>query len=87
MACIQVEWAPYMTDSRALLNEHPHTTFIGGITCFDIVEVYLSERAMPQVGFVQAIPPCYATSQGSATGTWYLLRDVCFFGCVLGGME
>ena len=45
-----------MTAPRALLNEHPRTTFIGGITCFDIVEVYLSERTMRQLGFVQAIP-------------------------------
>ena len=76
-----------MTDSRALLNEHPRTTFIGGITCFDILEVYLLERTVRQVGFVLAIPPSYATSQGSATGTRYLVRDICFFGCVLEGME
>ncbi|XP_057535249.1 protein MAIN-LIKE 1-like [Amaranthus tricolor] len=44
----QVEWTPYMTDSRALLNEHPRTTFIWGITCFDIVEVYLPEWAIRQ---------------------------------------
>ena len=56
---MQVEWTPYMTSPRALLNEHPRTTFIGGITCFDIVEVYLPDRTVRQVGFVQAIrsPP------------------------------
>ena len=32
-------------------------TYIGGITCFDIVEVYLPERIVRQLGFVQAIPP------------------------------
>ena len=36
----QVEWTPYITSSRALLNEHPRPAFIGDITCFDIVEVY-----------------------------------------------
>ena len=54
---MQVEWTPYISAPRALLNEHPRTPFIGGITCFDIVEVYLPERTVRQVGFVQAIPP------------------------------
>ena len=84
---MQVEWTPYVSAPRALLNEHPPTTFIGGITCFDIVEVYLLEQTVRQVGFVQAIPPSYETSEGCATGTRYVLRDICFFGCVLGGME
>ncbi|XP_057522882.1 protein MAINTENANCE OF MERISTEMS-like [Amaranthus tricolor] len=52
-----VEWIPYNTSPRTLLNEHPRTTFIGGITCFDIVEVYLPERIVRQLSFVQAIPP------------------------------
>ncbi|XP_057543275.1 protein MAINTENANCE OF MERISTEMS-like [Amaranthus tricolor] len=65
----QVEWTPYVSAPRALLNEHPPTTFIGGITCFDIVEVYLLEQTVRQVGFVQAIPPSYETSEGCATGT------------------
>ncbi|XP_057526446.1 uncharacterized protein LOC130805683 [Amaranthus tricolor] len=51
----QVEWTPYMTSSRALLNEHPRTAYIEGITCFDIVEVYLPKRTVRQLGFVQAI--------------------------------
>ena len=51
-----MEWTPYMTAPRALLNEYPRTTFIGGFTCFDIVEVYLPEMIVRQVGFVQAIP-------------------------------
>ena len=55
--CMQVEWTPYITSPRALLNEHPRTAYIGGITCFDIVEVYLSEKTVSQLGFVQAIPP------------------------------
>ena len=54
---MQVEWTPYITSPRALLNEHPRTLYIGGITCFDIVEVYLSERKVRQLGFVQAILP------------------------------
>ena len=54
---MQVEWTPYGNDPRALLNAHPRTTFIGGITCFDIIEVYLPERIVRQVCFVQAIPP------------------------------
>ena len=54
---MQVEWTPYMTSPRALLNEHPRTTYIGGITCFDIIEVYFSERTVRQLGFVQAITP------------------------------
>ena len=58
-----------------------------GITCFDIVEVYLPEWTVRQMGFVQAIPSFYETSQGYTTGTRYLLRDLCFSGCVLGGME
>ncbi|XP_057524392.1 protein MAINTENANCE OF MERISTEMS-like [Amaranthus tricolor] len=53
----QVEWTPYITSPRALMKEHPRTTFIGGITCFDIVEVYLPERTVRQIDFVQAIPP------------------------------
>ncbi|XP_057524140.1 uncharacterized protein LOC130803923 [Amaranthus tricolor] len=53
----QVEWTHYMTSPSALLNEHPRTTYIGGITCIDIVEVYLPERTVRQLGFVQAIPP------------------------------
>ena len=84
---MQVEWTPYMTSPRALLNEHPRTTFIGGITCFDIVEVYLPERTVRQVGLVQAIPPSSETNPGCTTGTRYLLRDLCFSACVLGGME
>ena len=46
-----------MTSGSALLNEHPRTTYIGGITCFDIVEVYLPERTVRQLGFAQDIPP------------------------------
>ncbi|XP_057534281.1 protein MAIN-LIKE 1-like [Amaranthus tricolor] len=42
----QVEWTSYMTSPRAFLNEHPRTAYIGGITCFDIVEVYLPERTV-----------------------------------------
>ncbi|XP_057519402.1 protein MAINTENANCE OF MERISTEMS-like [Amaranthus tricolor] len=53
----QVEWTPYNFSAAALLNEHPRTTVIGGITCFDVVEVYLPERALRQIGFVQSIPP------------------------------
>ncbi|XP_057540721.1 protein MAIN-LIKE 2-like [Amaranthus tricolor] len=53
----QVEWTPYNCGAAALLNEHPRTTVIGGITCFDVVEVYLPERALRQIGFVQSIPP------------------------------
>ena len=56
-ACMQVEWTPYITSPRALLNEHPRTAYIWGITCFDIVEVYLPERTVRQLDFVQAIPP------------------------------
>ena len=56
-ACTQVEWTPYNASSRALLNEHPRTAFIGGVTFFDIVEVYLPERIVRQLDFVQAIPP------------------------------
>ena len=55
--CKQVEWTPYITSPRALLNEHPRTAYIGGTTYFDIVEVYLPERTVRQLGFVQAIPP------------------------------
>ena len=54
---MQVEWTPYNFSAAALLNEHPRTTVIGGITCFDVVEVYLPERALRQIGFVQSIPP------------------------------
>ena len=43
--------------SKGGLNEHPRTAYIGGITCFNIVEVYLSERTVRYLGFVQAIPP------------------------------
>ncbi|XP_057522497.1 protein MAIN-LIKE 2-like [Amaranthus tricolor] len=53
----QVEWTPYNCGAAALLHEHPRTTVIGGITCFDVVEVYLPERALRQIGFVQSIPP------------------------------
>ncbi|XP_057535379.1 protein MAIN-LIKE 1-like [Amaranthus tricolor] len=53
----QVEWTPYLTYDRSLLNEHPRTSYIGGITCFDIVEVYLPERTVRQLGFAQEIPP------------------------------
>ncbi|XP_057529713.1 uncharacterized protein LOC130808250 [Amaranthus tricolor] len=53
----QVEWTPYMTSARALLNEHPRIAYIGGITCFDVVEVYLPERTVRQLGFAQDIPP------------------------------
>ncbi|CAO2833506.1 unnamed protein product [Amaranthus hypochondriacus] len=52
----QVEWTPYNNSPRVLLSEHPRTAFIGGITCFDIVEVYLPERTVRQLGFVQTIP-------------------------------
>ena len=55
--CEQVEWTPYLTYDRSLLNEHPRTSYIGGITCFDIVEVYLPERTVRQLGFAQEIPP------------------------------
>ncbi|XP_057525976.1 protein MAIN-LIKE 1-like [Amaranthus tricolor] len=48
----QVEWTLYMTFPKALLNEHPRTAYIGGITCFDIVEVYFLERTVRQLGFV-----------------------------------
>ncbi|XP_057533288.1 uncharacterized protein LOC130811126 [Amaranthus tricolor] len=61
MAETQVEWIPYMTSPRALLNEHPRTTYIGGITCFDIIEVYLPERTVRQVGFVHAVRPAHGT--------------------------
>ena len=54
--CKQVEWTPYMSYGRHLMNEHPRTAYIGGITCFDIVEVYLLERTVRQLGFAQAIP-------------------------------
>ena len=57
LACMQVEWTPYSSAPRALLNEHPRITFIEGITCFDIIEVYMLERTVRQVGLVQAIPP------------------------------
>ncbi|XP_057538035.1 protein MAIN-LIKE 1-like [Amaranthus tricolor] len=53
----QVEWIPYITSPRVLLNEHPRTAYIEGITCFDIIEVYLPERTVRQLGFEQAIPP------------------------------
>ncbi|XP_057529912.1 protein MAINTENANCE OF MERISTEMS-like [Amaranthus tricolor] len=53
----QVEWTPYNSAAGALLNDHPRTTVIGGITCFDVVEVYLPERTLRQIGFVQAILP------------------------------
>ena len=56
-ACMQVEWTPYITSPRALLNEHPRTAYIECITCFDIVEEYLSKRTVSQLGFLQAIPP------------------------------
>ena len=49
---MQVEWTLYMTFPKALLNEHPRTAYIGGITCFDIVEVYFLERTVRQLGFV-----------------------------------
>ncbi|XP_057545025.1 protein MAIN-LIKE 1-like [Amaranthus tricolor] len=52
-----VEWTSYMNYDRHLLNEHPRTAFIGGITCFGIVEVYLPERTIRQFGCAQAIPP------------------------------
>ena len=52
-----MEWTLYTTSARALLYEHPRTTYIGGITCFDIVEVYLPERTVRQLDFVQRIPP------------------------------
>ena len=54
---MQVEWTSYITSLRALLNEHSPTAYIGGITYFDIVEVYLPERTVRQLGFVQAIAP------------------------------
>ena len=55
---MQVEWTPYNSAPSALLNEHPRTIIIiEGITCFDIVEVYLPERTLRQIGFMQAIPP------------------------------
>ena len=57
LVCMQVEWTPYNSAATALLNEHPRTTIIGGITCFDVVEVYLPERTLRQIGFVQPIPP------------------------------
>ncbi|XP_057515869.1 protein MAINTENANCE OF MERISTEMS-like [Amaranthus tricolor] len=53
----QVEWTLYNSTPSALLNEHPRTTIIGGITCFVIVEVYLPERTLRQIGFMQAIHP------------------------------
>ena len=42
----QVEWTPYITSPKALLNEHPRTAFIGAITYFDIIEVYLPEKTI-----------------------------------------
>ena len=57
LACMQVESTPYNSAPSALLNEHRRTTIIGGITCFDIVDVYLPERTLRQIGFMQAIPP------------------------------
>ena len=86
LACMQVEWTPYISAPRALLNEHPRTTFIGDITCFDIIGVYMPERTVGRdcAGYS---PRSYLTSEGYATGTRYLLRDICFFGCLLGGME
>ena len=85
-ACKQVEWTPYIPSPKALLNEHPRTAFIGGITCFDIVEVYLPERTVRQLAFVQDISP-YETYPSYVTGTGYLLRDLCFFVYLHGGME
>ena len=86
---MQVEWTSYMTSPRALLNEHPRTAYIGGITCFDTVEVYLPERTVRQLGFVQAIPPSlsYETHSRSTTGSQYLFRDLCFSAYLHGGME
>ena len=52
-----MEWTPNITSPRTFLNEHPCTAYIGGITCFDIVEVYFPERTVRQLGFVQAISP------------------------------
>ena len=45
-ACKQMEWTSYITSPKALLNEQPHTAFIGSITCFGIVEVYLPKRTV-----------------------------------------
>ena len=77
-ACEQLEWTSYITSLRELLNVHPRIAYIGGITCFDIVEVYLPEKTIRQLGFVQAIPPSYETYPRSATSTGYLLRDLCY---------
>ena len=52
-----MEWTSYITSPKVLLNEHPRIAFTGGITCFYIVEVYLPERTVRQLGFVQGIPP------------------------------
>ncbi|XP_057529708.1 uncharacterized protein LOC130808243 [Amaranthus tricolor] len=71
----QVEWTPYNSAAGALLNDHPRTTVIGGITCFDVVEVYLPERTLRQIGFVQAIPPAPirpAKAVRPAHGTYYV---------------
>ncbi|XP_057524672.1 uncharacterized protein LOC130804301 isoform X1 [Amaranthus tricolor] len=86
--CKQVEWTAYMSSVRALLNDHPRTAYIGGITCFDIVEVYLPERTVRQLGFAQAIPPPFAeTYPNCATGTELLLSDICFSVYVHGDVE
>ena len=72
---MQVEWTPYNSAAGALLNDHPRTTVIGGITCFDVVEVYLPERTLRQIGFVQAIPPAPirpAKAVRPAHGTYYV---------------
>ena len=34
-AYMQVEWTPYITSPRALLNERSRTAYIEGITCFE----------------------------------------------------
>ena len=85
--CKQVEWTPYITSPRELLNEHPHTAYIGGITYFDIIEVSFPKRTVKQLGFVQAIPPSYDTYPRSATGTRYLFRDLYFSAYLHGDME
>ena len=76
-----------MSSTRALLNEHPRTAYIGGITCFDIVEVYLPERTIRQLGFAQAIPPSAESYPSCATGTGLLLSDIRFFFYVYGDVE
>ena len=78
-SCKEVEWTPYITSPRALLNEYPRTAFI--------VEVYFPEMTVRQLGFVQGIPPSYETYPSYTTDTRYLFLDLCFSIYLHGGME